>query len=286
MKANERSPPNLQRTAVKLEEKHDNDDDDGEEDGKPPARHHEQSDESTVEKHEHDQQQQFTDSHYSLPGSYDSTRVASTTGTTGIATELDAHSTQLLREGSGQGDGRAQPGGEPRAARWTTTTSHNRTEAQARFSSSSLPQQQEQQDQQTEASSSSLEPAASGSPPKKRRTNRDVNTEANSYRMIQELERFKADHGHCDVPQSQGALGHWVRRIRMLKKEFDEMGYFTSPTLNHDLVRRLNQLGFNWVIFRKGEDNWRQHFEELRLFHDRGMVTASWGPRTDPWDGG
>ncbi|EJK47359.1 hypothetical protein THAOC_33924 [Thalassiosira oceanica] len=54
---------------------------------------------------------------------------------------------------------------------------------------------------------------------------------------LDELKKYKADRGHCDVPQSQGPLGEWVLTQRKARKK-DE--------LSDERIRKLDDVGFNW----------------------------------------
>src|SRR5208337_2164873 len=71
-------------------------------------------------------------------------------------------------------------------------------------------------------------------------------------RRLKELEAFKKKHGHCNVPAkypSNLPLANWVFYIRGLKK---------SGRIASDLARRLNGLGFTWVLRRRevGRRDW------------------------------
>jgi DNA-binding transcriptional regulator YiaG len=63
---------------------------------------------------------------------------------------------------------------------------------------------------------------------------------------FRELEAFKKNHGHCNVPKNyplNPALGHWVSRMRHKKKR---------GKLTRERVRHLAALGFCWVTKRHG----------------------------------
>ena len=53
-----------------------------------------------------------------------------------------------------------------------------------------------------------------------------------------ELVRYKAKHGDCNVPFSQGKLGMWVKHQRAVYK---------ADSLAQDRTDRLNGIGFNWA---------------------------------------
>ena len=55
-----------------------------------------------------------------------------------------------------------------------------------------------------------------------------------------ELEQYFAVHGVCDLPQSQGVLGRWVSRQRVLHSTGD---------LTDTQINRLEQLGITWNLY-------------------------------------
>ena len=63
---------------------------------------------------------------------------------------------------------------------------------------------------------------------------------------FKELVEYKANHGDCNVPQSQGKLGKWVDRQRSNHKD---------GTLPQDRINRLNGMGFDWSPGRGGSRN-------------------------------
>ena len=69
-------------------------------------------------------------------------------------------------------------------------------------------------------------------------------------RQFENLVKFKQEHGHCIVPQSVKTLGPWVSIQRMKKN---------NNKLTEDRVKRLNDLGFVWVIMTE----WEENYEEL-----------------------
>ena len=52
-----------------------------------------------------------------------------------------------------------------------------------------------------------------------------------------ELVKYKAKHGDCDVPRSQGQLGTWVHSQRTA---------YIRKTLAQEHISRLNSIGFKW----------------------------------------
>ena len=58
-----------------------------------------------------------------------------------------------------------------------------------------------------------------------------------------ELVQYKAKHGDCNVPRSQGQLGKWVNNQRTIYKK---------GKLSQDRIDRLNGIGFDWTPPRGG----------------------------------
>lgn len=58
--------------------------------------------------------------------------------------------------------------------------------------------------------------------------------------LFGELANYKAMHGHCNVPQSQGALGNWVHNQRTCRR---------GNTLSKEKIKKLNDLGFDWRVW-------------------------------------
>ena len=75
-----------------------------------------------------------------------------------------------------------------------------------------------------------------------------------------ELEAFKAEHGHCSVPQKHGTLGGWVNSQRTAHN---------GGTLSEERVRRLDDIGFDWGKARgpRGTPlSWDERFDELMKY--------------------
>jgi hypothetical protein len=75
-------------------------------------------------------------------------------------------------------------------------------------------------------------------------------------RRFHELEAFKKEHGHCNLPRkskTHAALGHWVHNQRQTKKR---------GKLGEEWIRRLDELGFIWSL----EALWEKRFSELEAF--------------------
>ena len=54
-----------------------------------------------------------------------------------------------------------------------------------------------------------------------------------------DLIRYKAEHGHCNVPQRQGSLGEWVVNQRKAYKN-------KKGKLSEKRIQKLDDLGFSW----------------------------------------
>ena len=78
---------------------------------------------------------------------------------------------------------------------------------------------------------------------------------------FKELELFRKEHGHCNVPtryQPNPALGKWAVNVRQAKKH---------GMLTEEKARRLDALGFCWVMKQFGVlIPWEQRINELNAF--------------------
>ena len=66
---------------------------------------------------------------------------------------------------------------------------------------------------------------------------------------IADLRKFKAKHGHCDVPflyPENKSLGQWVGKIR--RKKLGKMVNSGSPDhkLTKERIAQLDEMGFKW----------------------------------------
>ena len=68
-----------------------------------------------------------------------------------------------------------------------------------------------------------------------------------------ELVEYKAENGHCNVPQKERPLGNWVSTQRQKYKE---------GKLSDERVGKLNDLGFDWGSTRSTIP-WDKRFDEL-----------------------
>lgn len=85
---------------------------------------------------------------------------------------------------------------------------------------------------------------------------------------LEELQQFKAEHGHTKVPinyEGNFTLGTWVNLQRKLFKEFHSdsgqncLGYM----ITQERIDLLNKEGFVWDVH---EHAWRKSFEQLLAF--------------------
>ena len=79
-------------------------------------------------------------------------------------------------------------------------------------------------------------------------------------RRFEDLSRFKAQHGHCNVPvefPDNPSLGNWLNNQRSLQR---------GGELSLDRVKRLERLGVTW---KPVEAAWEQRFGELVQFKAR-----------------
>ena len=73
---------------------------------------------------------------------------------------------------------------------------------------------------------------------------------------FRELEKYKEEHGHCDVPGDDGPLGHWVAQQR---KE--------PPT--GEKKERLDSIGFEWNGRQSRSRNaWREGVKHAREYYE------------------
>jgi hypothetical protein len=101
---------------------------------------------------------------------------------------------------------------------------------------------------------------------------------------IGELRAFKAEHGHCNVPQKylpDRSLAIWVNNCRRLRKQ---------GKLDEDRIRRLDEIGFCWALRtrRFGARDWDSMVAELAEFqghHGHANVPHEWpeNPELAAW---
>jgi len=74
-----------------------------------------------------------------------------------------------------------------------------------------------------------------------------------------ELEKYKADHGNCNVNTKKAGLGKWTQRQRNLYK---------NGKLPEDRVGRLTTSGFVWDLSRAPAVPWETRLEQLRQYKE------------------
>ncbi|EJK61851.1 hypothetical protein THAOC_17581, partial [Thalassiosira oceanica] len=88
-----------------------------------------------------------------------------------------------------------------------------------------------------------------------------------------ELVRYKAKHGDCNVPRRQGQLGTWVSHQRTA---------YMAGSLGQDRIVRLNNIGFKWAPKVEAPTvPWETRFDELVQYkakHDNCKVPQRQGP--------
>ena len=87
-----------------------------------------------------------------------------------------------------------------------------------------------------------------------------------------QLEAFKAEHGHCNVPQRHGSLGLWVHKQRGNRKK---------GKLSEERVQKLDDIGFNWRAVRGSPSTWNERLDELMKYkteHGHCNVPINYGP--------
>ncbi|KAL3756129.1 hypothetical protein ACHAWU_005633 [Discostella pseudostelligera] len=82
-----------------------------------------------------------------------------------------------------------------------------------------------------------------------------------------ELQMYKAQHGDCDVKQTEGKLGYWVNKQRNEKKLLDD----GKPSqMTPQRMRLLTKIGFKWPEPRV--QIWDKHFNELVAYKNRVRI--------------
>ena len=77
-------------------------------------------------------------------------------------------------------------------------------------------------------------------------------------KRLGELERYKTEHGHCNVPDSQGPLGRWVTYQRKRRNE---------GKMPADQIQKLDGLGFDWGTTRAAiTPTWDERLVELERY--------------------
>jgi len=103
----------------------------------------------------------------------------------------------------------------------------------------------------------------------------------------EELKKFKAQFGHCSVPQKWAvnpALGSWVTvqryRYRHIKVK-TEMGLYYGHDKGKekrkekslDRIEALDRLGFQWRCqksnFKRNDGKWMKKFEQIKIHYEK-----------------
>ena len=71
---------------------------------------------------------------------------------------------------------------------------------------------------------------------------------------LDELRKYKAEHGHCNVPQGQGPLGTWVHNQRQ-----------REGTLSEENIQKLDDVGFVWNT-QGGQKTWDERLNDLMRY--------------------
>ncbi len=91
-----------------------------------------------------------------------------------------------------------------------------------------------------------------------------------------ELKRFKAIHGHCNVPFKYSSLGQWCRDIRS-SYTYAKRGKHTPKKykLNPERIKILEDLGFQWSLIAHRLKNPSKPKAKPKSFEDRVMELKS-----------
>ena len=104
-----------------------------------------------------------------------------------------------------------------------------------------------------------------------------VNRRATWEERYKELEKYKAEYGHCVVPKKYGPLGSWVRSQRHIMKDNDDESFEDGGLLSQDRIDKLNKLGFIWDVYAY---QWDETYRELLQYkeeHNHTNVPMSYG---------
>ena len=81
-----------------------------------------------------------------------------------------------------------------------------------------------------------------------------------------DLVKFRAEHGHCDVPVSEkSGLGNWVRSQR---RAYSHMEVGKASSLTSEREEKLTSVGFRWRMNRRAAKTvpWQERFDALVAF--------------------
>ena len=83
---------------------------------------------------------------------------------------------------------------------------------------------------------------------------------------FRELQEYKEENGHCDVPRSEGPLGTWVMQQRTGYRK-REAGKKTA--LTDERAAALDLIGFKWkIVGRPNEERWNEWLVKLRRYRE------------------
>ena len=80
-------------------------------------------------------------------------------------------------------------------------------------------------------------------------------------RWFKELEAYKQENGHCNVPRSKGKLGKWVKLGQWVETQRNRPG-----KLSKEKIDALKEIGFVWDPCG---DAWKLRFEELKAYKNK-----------------
>ena len=87
-------------------------------------------------------------------------------------------------------------------------------------------------------------------------------------KKYQELQAYQVEHGHVNVPRSDGSLGNWVNNQRKAYKK---------AKLDSDRIKLLEWLGFVWNPY---EQQWQGQYLALQTYKaKRGHCNVSQGDK-------
>ena len=82
---------------------------------------------------------------------------------------------------------------------------------------------------------------------------------------LEELEAYKAKHGHCDVNNTKGdnkPLGRWCSQVRRSMQRIMNNQAPPITGLSEDNIKRLEDIGFDWKVNNKQKKLHGMSFEE------------------------
>ncbi|KAL9189794.1 hypothetical protein ACHAXT_009469 [Thalassiosira profunda] len=94
-------------------------------------------------------------------------------------------------------------------------------------------------------------------------TKREIYEENKWAKRYDQLQEYKKEHGHCNVPrkyEKNPQLGEWVHTQRNFRKK---------GKLSGDRIQRLNGLGFQWRLPNVGnrqDELWNERYELLKAY--------------------